>query len=316
MDIVFMGTPAFAVPILDRILQEGHNILAVVSQPDKPSGRGKKVLFGETKKFAIEKSLNIMQPIKVREPEFILQLKSFNPDIIIVAAYGQILPTEILEMPKYGCINVHGSLLPKYRGAAPIQRCIINGDKTTGITIMKMAEKMDAGDMILKEEIPIESCDNYQTLHDKLADLGAKSIVDALKLIEMGLETYEKQDEELVTYAPMITKQTGNIDWSLSNSDIINLIRGLNPSPGAYTSFKGDKIKIWSAKEMPSESYSLIADFGQVIDVIKEKGIVVKTGEAPLLLLEIQSQGGKRMSCADFLRGRTVLKGDLFERTE
>ncbi|MDE6181969.1 MAG: methionyl-tRNA formyltransferase, partial [Eubacteriales bacterium] len=243
MNIVFMGTPEFAVPTLEKLIKH-HNVIAVISQPDKPKGRGKKLVPTPVKEFALNNGItNILQPTSIKDENFISELEKLNADIFIVVAYGQILSEKVLNIPKYKCINVHGSLLPKYRGAAPIQWSIINGEEKTGVTIMYMEKGLDSGDMILKKEIEITKDETYKSLHDKMSVVGADALIEALNLIENGKSNPEKQDDSLSTYAPMISKETGHINWDNSSKNIINLIRGLNPIPMAYTIYNGEIFK-------------------------------------------------------------------------
>lgn len=304
MKIVFMGTPEFAVPTLEKLIEK-HEVVAVVSQPDKPKGRGKKILFTPIKEVAVKNNIPVYQPIKLRDEEFVKQLKKIEADLFVVVAYGQILPESVLSMPKYGCVNVHGSLLPKYRGAAPIQWSIIEGEKVTGITIMYMAKKLDAGDMILKKEVIIKDNDTYGTLHDKMSLVGSDALLEAIDLIQNGKAERIKQDDSLSTYAEMIKKETGLIQWNKSSKDIINLIRGLNPAPCAYTFYDSQMFKIFSAQEVNFDKGCC----GEIIDVNIKQGFVVKTGDSAVLIKEIQAKGGKRMSCADYIRGHEIKKG-------
>ncbi len=310
MRIVFMGTPTFAVPSL-QVCIEHHEVLAVVTQPDRPKGRGNKVIFSPVKEAALAATIPVLQPIKVKDPGFIEELTKLSPDLIVVVAFGQILPKQILEMTSLGCINVHGSLLPHYRGAAPIQWSIINGESVTGVTTMYMDVGIDTGDMILKKEIPIHKEDTYGTLQDKMSYSGAKVLRQTLQLILTKTAPREKQNHEEATYAPMLQKNTGHIRWNQTAEEIINLIRGLDPWPCAYTFYHGEMLKIWKA-EVFEGSYEQ-GDFGQVLDVIKDKGIVVKTGTSNIILTELQAQGGRRMSGSDYLRGHTVDKNYVFE---
>ncbi len=302
-----MGTPDFAVPTLKALIEK-HEVVAVVTQPDKPKGRGKKMLFPPVKEVALENNIPVFQPEKIKDDNFVSKLEEFNADIFIVVAYGQILSEKILNMPKYGCINVHGSLLPKYRGAAPIQWAILNGEKVTGVTIMYMEKGLDTGDMILKKEIEIEDNETYGSLHDKMSVVGAETLIDALKLIENGDAKPEKQDDSLSCYAKKIEKGFGKIDWSLNTDEILNLIKGLNPVPSAYTLFNDEVFKIFMAKEC-TEISDTSADCGTIIDVNPKKGFTVKTKNSAILITEVQAKGGKKMSCADYMRGHTVEKG-------
>lgn len=318
MNIVFMGTPDFAVESLSKIYDSGHNVLAVVSQPDKTSGRGMKLTMPAVKEYAISKNIKVLQPEKVKgNEEFISELKKLNPDVIVVVAYGKLLPKEILEMPKYGCINVHGSLLPAYRGSAPIQWAIINGETTTGITTMYMNEGMDTGDMILKREIEISHEDTYGTLYDKLKKLGGKAIVETLEKIADGIIPKEKQSDNC-SYAPMIEKSLGNIDWDKSAVSIRNLIRGLNPMPGAYTKLDESIMKIWKAEVLSLQSFNEKfgeANFaipGTVLIANSKDGLFVSTGEGILKIEELQMTNSKRMLAVDYLRGHEIKEGSIF----
>lgn len=318
MNIVFMGTPDFAVESLSKIYDSGHNVLAVVSQPDKTSGRGMKLTMPAVKEYAISKNIKVLQPEKVKgNEEFISELKKLNPDVIVVVAYGKLLPKEILEMPKYGCINVHGSLLPAYRGSAPIQWAIINGETTTGITTMYMNEGMDTGDMILKREIEISHEDTYGTLYDKLKKLGGKAIVETLEKIADGIIPREKQSDNC-SYAPMIEKSLGNIDWDKSAVSIRNLIRGLNPTPGAYTKLDDSIMKIWKAEVLNLQNFSEkygelnFAIPGTVLIANSKDGLFVSTGEDVLKIEELQMINSKRMLAVDYLRGHEIKEGSIF----
>lgn len=303
MNIVFMGTPDFAVETLKKLIEK-HNVIAVISQPDKPKGRGKKLVHTPVKQFALDNGIEkIYQPEKIRDENFVKELESLNADLFVVVAYGQILPESVLNIPKYGCINVHGSLLPKYRGAAPIQWSIINGEEKTGVTIMYMEKGMDTGDMILKEEIIIEPTETYKTLHDKMSIVGADALIKTLDLIENGNVVAEKQNDEEATYAPMITKEMGHIDWNNSSKDIINLIRGINPMPMAYTIYKDETFKISQAEEILGYD----GNIGEIVDVTKD-GFIVKTKDSSIIIKEMQAKGGKRMKTSDYLRGHTIEK--------
>lgn len=310
MKIIFMGTPDFAVPCLDMLVKEGHEVCLVVTQPDKPKGRGKKMLFPPVKEKAIEYGIEVFQPVKVKEEEAVEKLRSYNADIIVVVAFGQILPESILNMPKYGCINVHGSLLPKYRGAAPIQWAVINGDTKTGVTTMYMEKGLDTGDMLLKAEFDITSEDTYGTVHDKMCVMGADVLKETLVKIENGTIVREKQDDALSNYAPMISKETGHIDWNKTSFEIINLIRGLDPVPAAWTVYNDEVLKIWKAVKFECDNST--AKCGEIADITK-KGFVVKTGDGFVLVTEIQARGGKRMATDAYMRGHAVEKGIVLE---
>lgn len=308
MKIIFMGTPEFAVPILERISQE-YEVVCVVSQPDKAKGRGKKIQPTPIKELALKIGINnILQPDKINSPEIIEKLKSFNADLFVVVAYGQILTKEILQIPKYCCINVHASLLPKYRGAAPIQWSIINGDLTTGVTIMNMDEGMDTGDILLTKEVSIDNQETYGTLYEKLSYLGANTLIQTIPLIKQNKIVPKKQEDSIATYAPRIFKDMGKINWNNSSKQIINLIRGLNPTPSAFSSYNNEIIKIHSAEEI--NGYS--GENGQIVDIIKNKGIVIKTSDSAILITHLQAKGGKKMSASDYLRGHTLNKGEFF----
>lgn len=309
MRIVFMGTPDFAVGTLEAIIQSKHEVAAVVTQPDKPKGRSKTPTAPPVKEAALSHGIPVLQPIRVRERESLEEIQSFGPDIIVVAAFGQILPRELLDMPKFGCINVHASLLPKYRGAAPIQRAIMDGESRTGVTIMKMEEGLDTGDMILKRALAIEPKETGGSLFDRLSAVGAKLCVEALSLIEEGKAVYEKQDDSQSTYAKMLKKETGKIDWNQDARSIERLIRALNPWPSAYTYLNGAVMKIWEADVLEADGRGTP---GEIIESGKS-GLLVQTGAGVLALREVQLAGKKRMSVGDFLRGNHVETGILFE---
>lgn len=296
-------------PSLEALLTK-HEVVLVVTQPDKPKGRGKKMVPTPVKACALEHGIPVLQPEKVKEPEFVEQLRSYEPDLIAVTAFGQILSEPILEMPKYGCINVHGSLLPKYRGAAPMQWSIIDGEKVTGITTMYMAKGLDSGDMLLKAEVEITDEDTFATIHDKMAVTGANLLLDTLDQLEAGTLERIPQDHDAATYAPMITKETGHIDWSKNRQDIINLIRGLNPVPAAYTIYEEEVLKIFGA--VISDVQVDDAANGEIVAVVK-KGFVVKCGDGCLLITEVQARGGKRMMTDAYLRGHAMKEGILLQ---
>lgn len=309
MKVVFMGTPDFAVPVLEALIKN-HEVVAVVSQPDKPKGRGKKLQPTPVKAFAEANNIPVYQPKRIKNDEFIDFLEKIEADIYIVVAYGQLLSQRILDIPKYGCVNVHGSLLPKYRGAAPIQWSIIDGEEKTGVTIMYMVKKCDAGDMILKKEIEIDSEDTYETLHDKMAPVGAEALIEALDLIEKGQAKAEKQDDSLSCYASMITRDMGIIDWSKSSKEIKNKIRGFNPVPAAYTNYGEDILKIFKVDIL--EGYDN-GEIGEILAVDKKKGFIVKTGNGAVMVTEIQAKGGKKMNCADYMRGHEIEVGKVLK---
>ena len=316
MKVIFMGTPDFASESLKNLYEAGHEILAVVTNPDRPKGRGMKVIASPVKQYAIEKNLKIYQPEKVRKnQEFIDEIKSLNPDVICVVAYGKILPKEILEIPHLGCINVHASLLPKYRGSAPIQWAVLNGEKETGVTTMYMDIGMDTGDMILKEKVQIGEDETTGELWDRLSKIGGKLLVETLKQIEEGTAPREKQSEDF-TMAPMLDKKMAKIDWeNQTASQIKNLVRGLNPIMGAYTFFKDKKIKFWKvdvAKNIGlTEDMEKLAN-GVVVLSDSKDGLYIKTKNGILKDLEIQGENARRMPIADFLRGNTIKEFEAF----
>lgn len=305
MNIVFMGTPDFAVESLKKIYESGHNILAVVSQPDKPFGRNMKLMPTPVKEYAESKNIKVYQPEKIRKDEELYEtLKSLKPDVIVVVAFGQILPQKILDIPKYGSVNVHGSLLPKYRGAAPIQWAIISGEKVTGITTMYMDAGMDTGDMIQKAEVKIENDDNFGTLYEKMKIKGGELIVQTLEKIADGVAPRVKQPDDF-TLAPMIEKTLGNIDWNNNSEDIRNLVRGLNPTPGAYTNIEGQKIKIWRVEFSNLEKTDEVLP-GMVIKANKKEGLLISTKDGILDIAEIQLPNSKRMLAKEYLNGHDI----------
>jgi len=313
LKIVFMGTPDFAKESLEVLYNKGYEILAVVTNPDKPKGRGMKMVASPVKEFAIEKNLKIYQPEKVRNnEEFINEIKDLKPDVICVVAYGKILPQEILDIPEKGCINVHGSLLPKYRGAAPIQWAVLNGDKTTGITTMYMGTGMDTGDMILKQEVEIGEDETTGELWEKLSKIGSELLVETLKQIEAGTAPRIPQGDDF-TMAPMLDKEMAKIDWENKNArEIKNLVRGLNPIMGAYTFLNGKKIKFWKVDLAEGIEENLELKNGTVIKSDKKDGIYIKTKEGILKVLEIQGENAKRMSIQDYLRGNSINQFEIF----
>ncbi len=308
MKIVFMGTPEFAVPTLEALIEK-HNVAAVVTQPDKPKGRGKKMIFSAVKEKAVENNIKIYQPTKVRDGEFVEILKEYEPDVIVVVAFGQILSEDILNIPKYGCINVHGSILPKYRGAAPIQWSIINGEEFGGVTTMYMAKGLDSGDMILKAEEKIKDDDTYGTLYDRLSYIGADLLIKTLDLIERGEVVRVPQNDDDATLAPMITRDMEHIDWDNTSENVVNLIKGLNPQPVSYTMYNDEKLKIWFA-EVEKTEYS--GEIGEIVDV-RKKDFVVKTKKGAVAVKEVQAQGGKKMTADAYMRGHTIEKGIILK---
>ncbi len=310
MRIVFMGTPDFAVPILEALVSAGHQVAGVVTQPDKPQGRGKAVLMTPVKEKALELGLTVYQPEKVRTPEFVEVLKGLAPDVMVVAAFGQILTQEVLDIPPLGCVNVHSSLLPKYRGAAPIQWAIIDGETVTGVTTMRMDAGLDTGDILEQAEIPIAEDETGGSLHDRLSRLGAELIVSTLKKLEDGTAAPRPQGETDTRYAKMLKKTMGDIDWTMEAAAIERLIRGLNPWPGTYTHWEGKTLKIWEAR-IVGEEYDGVC--GEAVRA--EKALLyVKTGKGTLALLSLQPEGKKRMDVDAFLRGYPVTEHTVFEK--
>ena len=312
MKIVFMGTPDFAKESLEAVYNAGHEILAVVTNPDRPKGRGMKLVASPVKEFALEKNLKIYQPEKVKNNvEFIEKIKRFKPDVICVVAYGKILPKEILEISKFGCINVHGSLLPQYRGAAPIQWAVLNGDKTTGITTMYMDTGMDTGDMILKEKIEIGEDDTTGDVWEKLSKIGANLLVKTLKQIEEGTAPRIPQGTDF-SMAPMLDKEMSKIDWKNKDAkQIKNLVRGLNPIMGTYSYLNGKKIKIWKVDVVEANSED--TKNGTVLKSDSKDGLYIKAKDGVIKVLEIQGENAKRMNVQDFLRGNQIEVGSIFE---
>lgn len=307
MRVVFMGTPDFSVPTLEKIIEAGHEVIGVVTQPDKAKGRGKKVLFPPVKETALAHNLSVYQPKRARDPEFIEEMKALNPDVMVVVAFGQILPKAILDIPKYGCINVHASLLPKYRGAAPIQWAVIRGEKVSGVTTMQMDVGLDTGDMLLKKEVLLDEEETGGSLHDKLSTLGGNLLIETLEKIEAGDIHPEKQDDSQAgEYARMLDKNLGRIDFSMPAVEIERLIRGLNPWPSAFTSYNGKTMKLWKAK---ADNCGQGVP-GQVIHVDKNS-FTVQTGQGTLQILELQMEGKKRMDAGAFLRGCPLETGTI-----
>jgi len=310
MKIVYMGTPDFAVGPLQALVEAGHEITAVVTQPDKPKGRSSQLVPPPVKAYALTQNLTVLQPEKIKTPEAVAELKKYEADIFVVAAFGQILSKEILDMPKYGCINIHASLLPKYRGAAPIQWSIIDGEKETGVTIMQMDVGLDTGDILTQKIVPIDDDDTGESLFDKLCVAGSELLLETIPQIEAGTVTPVKQDESKSTYAKMLRKELGNIDFSKSAKEIWYLVRGLNSWPSAYTYYNNKTMKIWRAEPVAENSDS---PAGTLVRKDKES-IYVQTGEGMLRILEIQMEGKKRMSVKDFMLGHPFETGIVFER--
>ncbi|MGE4215153.1 MAG: methionyl-tRNA formyltransferase [Anaerotignaceae bacterium] len=305
MKVVFMGTPLFAVNSLEMLVEK-HEVVAVVTQPDRPKGRGKKMVFPVVKEKALEHNIPVLQPENAKNSDFISELKKLEADIFVVAAYGQILTEEVLNIPKYGSVNVHGSLLPKYRGAGPIQWSVINGDKVTGVTIMHMAKGLDSGDMISKAVMEILDNDTYGTLSGRMADVGAKLLEKTLVEIENGTAKRETQNPDESTYAPMLSRETGHIDWSKTSREISCLVRGLDPQPGAYTIYNDEVLKVWKVEVLDKTYTDNVC--GEIVETNK-RGFVVKTADTSVLVAVVQAKGGKVMNTDAYMRGHSVDTG-------
>ena len=308
MKVIFMGTPDFSVPVLQGLIDsKEHEVTAVVTQPDKPRGRSGKLVFTPVKQLAVEYGIPVYTPKRVKDPEFVKELSRIPCDVIVVIAFGQILSKEILDLPKYGCINVHASLLPRWRGAAPMQWAIIAGDETTGITTMQMDVGLATGDMLLTKEVPISPNETGESLHDKMAVLGSELLLETLRQAEEGTLHPIPQNDEDSTYAKMLTKETGKIDWNLDAAQIERYVRGLNSWPSAYSGYKGKTLKIWCAEVLPEVTEERP---GTVVSVEKDS-FTVQTGNGCLRILELQLEGKKRMDAGSFLRGVKIEKGDV-----
>jgi len=305
MKVVYMGTPDFAVAPLEAIIQAGHQVTAVVTQPDKQKGRGKEVQMTPVKECAIKHGIPVLQPVKIREPEAVEELRRYPADIFVVAAFGQILTEEILTMPKFGCVNIHASLLPAYRGAAPIQWVIINGEEITGVTIQQMAKGLDTGDMLLKTVVPIAPKETGESLHDKLMAAGAELIVKALPLIERGEIIPEKQDESKSSYVSRLSKAMGKIDWKQDALILERLVRGLNSWPSAYTTFHGKMLKIWEADVVDEDEGAVPG----TVKCVEKDHLDVACGKGALRIYSLQLEGKRRMAVRDFLLGYEVKPG-------
>lgn len=321
MRVVFMGTPDFAVGSLNALIEAGHEVAAVVTQPDKPRGRGKEMMMTPVKARAAEENIPVYQPVRVRRnEEFLEQLKMLAPDVIVVVAFGQILPKTVLTLPKYGCVNVHASLLPMYRGAAPLQWVIINGEKESGVTTMQMDAGLDTGDMLLKEAVPIAPKETYGTYHDRLAVVGGRLLVKTLKGLEEGTITPIKQEGE-TCYASMIDKAMGNLDFTRPAAELERLIRGLNPAPCAYSHLDGKTLKIWDADVVEEQEERVGTNeakaenevCGRIVNVTRDSFQVV-TGKGRLKINQLQLEGKKRMDTAAFLRGYQLKEGMVLQR--
>lgn len=308
MNVIFMGTPVFSVPVLKGLMEaEEHTVTAVVTQPDKARGRSGKLVYTPVKEVAIENNIPVYTPERVKSPDFIAQLRKIPCDVIVVVAFGQLLSKEILDMPPYGCINVHASLLPRWRGAAPMQWAILEGDEKTGVTTMQMAEGLDTGDMLLKAETPIYSDDTAETLHDRMAGMGRTLLLDTLQALSRGELIPEPQKDEESCYARMLSRELGQIDMNWHAEKLERYIRGLNSWPSAYTHYKGKTLKLWRAEVQPEDTEERP---GTVVDVAKDS-FTVQTGKGCLKILELQLEGKKRMDAGSFLRGVQVEKGDV-----
>lgn len=323
MRIAFMGTPDFAVPSLRGLIRAGHDVAGVVTQPDRPRGRGGRLAPPPGKVAAKEFGIEVFQPEKIRQPGAIEVLERWNPDLCVVVAFGQILPKRVLDLPRLGCLNVHASLLPRYRGAAPIHWAIINGERVTGVTTMWMDEGLDTGDMILKEEVEIGAGDTVGVLHDRLAQVGARLLVGTLELIEEGRAPRTPQDGALATYAPLLKPEHEVIDWSWPAQKVVDRVRGMNPWPVAHTTFRGQRVKVWGARVAGAqESVKRPEGLGQglepsevlgsVLGLIKGAGIAVSCGVGSVVLTEVQPQDGKRMTAESFAVGRGIGPGARF----
>lgn len=307
MKLIFMGTPDFAVASLSALVEAGHKVLLVVTQPDKPKGRGHKMTPPPVKEYALEKGIEVYQPDSMRTQETYDKLAAYDAQVFIVAAFGKILPQKILDLPQYGCINVHASLLPKYRGAAPIQWSIANGENVTGVTIMQMDAGLDTGDMLLKTEVNILPEDNGETLHDKLASAGATVLVEALRQLEQGTLQGEKQEDSLSCYAPMLSKETSKIDFSKSATEISNLVRAMNPYPAAHTLYQGRRMRIFEVK---AEACEKAGECGEILRADAD-GILVLCGEGAVRVTEVQFDGKRRMPVGEYLKGNHIETGEI-----
>jgi len=307
LKVVFMGTSDFAVPSLARLIEHQYKIIGVVTQPDRPRGRGRKVTFSPVKELVLKHRLEIFQPNSIRDSESLDVLRNWEPDVVVVVAYGQILPAEILDLPRLGCINVHGSLLPHYRGAAPIQRAIMAGERLTGVTTMFMNTGLDSGDIILQTPIEIDNEMDFGQVHDLLAQAGSDLLLDTMAVLASGSSPRRKQDEQRSSYAPRLTREEELIDWSADAVTIKNKIRALSPQPGAYSSLRGQRFKIFSARVLNQDSGPRP---GEIIEIGFD-GFAVQTGQGVLEILEVQKEGKKRISSHDFMKGFHLEPGEV-----
>ena len=308
MRVIYMGTPDFAVDALKALIASGHEVAAVFTQPDKPKGRGKAMQFPPVKEVAVEAGIPVYQPRRIREPEVVEQIWNLKPDVLVVVAFGQIIPQEILDIAPYGCVNVHGSLLPKYRGAAPIQWAVIDGERESGVTTMQMDAGLDTGDMLLKTVVPLEKKETGGSLFDKLSAAGAKLLLETLEGLEARTIIPQEQGESPTPYAKMLTKDMGLIDWNKTAVEIERLIRGLNPWPSAFTKLNGKTLKIWEADVLTEEEAGKKVLPGMILKAEKDR-LFVGTGEGVLAVRMLQLEGKKRMDTAAFLRGCHLEKG-------
>jgi len=306
MRVIFMGSPDFALPCLDQLLASPYEVVAVVTQPDRPKGRGNKLKFTPVKERALEKGIDVYQPENINQPDFVYQLKALVPDVMVVVAFGQILKRDLLTLPPLGCINVHASILPKYRGAAPIHWAIINGESETGVTTMYMDAGMDTGDMILKRTVPIGEQETTGILHDKLAETGGELLLESLDLMIKNQAPRAQQDPSQATYAPLLLREHELIDWTKNARQVHNLVRGMNPWPGAYTNFNNKPVKIWETRVSEEDSQGVPGNF---IDVINGKGIRIQCGKGSLWITHLQPQGKRTMSGDAWARGARLQKG-------
>ncbi len=313
MRIIFMGTPDFSVPTLEALVASEHEVAAVVTQPDKPKGRGKEIHMSPVKECALKHNIPVYQPVRARDEAFVEEMRTLKPDAMVVIAFGQILPKSLLDLPKYGCVNIHASLLPKYRGAAPIQWAVINGDEETGITTMMMDVEMDTGDMLEKTVVKLNPDETGGSLFDRLSLLGGDLILSTLSKLEKGEITPQPQDHAQATYVKKISKSMGDIDWTMDAVSIERLVRGLNPWPSAFTRWNGKMLKIWEAKVLPDLETK--APCGSVISA-SDEGLKIQTGNGVLCVTSLQLEGKKRMDTAAFLRGYQVESGFIMERSE
>lgn len=304
-----MGTPDFAVPCLEVLVEAGHELLMVVTQPDRPKGRGNQVMAPPVKVRAVELGLAVEQPLRIKTSEFTTRLRELAPDLLVVVAFGQLLSQEILDIPRFGCVNVHASLLPKYRGAAPIHWAIINGEQETGITTMYMDIGLDTGDMILKDSLSIGPEDTVGQVHDALAAMGAHLLRETVELIAQGRAPRIAQDDELATYSPKIAREQEIIDWTKDASAIVNHIRGMNPWPGAFTTHEDKVLKLWRA--VVWEAHKQQTQSGEIIQVYPKRGFVVQAGRGQVMVEEVQPAGGKRMPARNWVGGARVTEGQL-----